>query len=166
MNHNEIRLNNQKPFPLKESSKKKKKKCASVPSPVCIVKISSIRDHVEGILQSLHHLSPQPSVRVNALHLTCAWDIHTLIVSSPFTSGLKENSTMLIEWNRQPASAQHSCLVWESKDRPLGSSMPSFTSTVLSVPSMLDISILGLSLFQSDQYRRLGETVRISKKRF
>lgn len=44
----------------------------SVPSPVCVVKISSIGDYVEGVLQSLHHLSPQSGVWVNALHLACA----------------------------------------------------------------------------------------------
>lgn len=54
-----------------------------------------------------------------------------------------------------PASAQHSCWLSWSKDRPLGSPRSSFTRTTRSVPSMLAISILGPSLFQSAQYIRL-----------
>ncbi len=99
---------------------------------------------------------------------SCFWPdrerlINDVIIKKISSSSFSNNNQTWIvtdaaEWMwRWPASAQQSCLLWGSKVRALGSPSPSCTSTVLSLPSKPERSILGPSRFQSDQYRYLED---------
>ncbi len=98
---------------------------------------------------------------------SCFWPdrerlINDVIIKKISSSFSNNNQTWIVtdaaEWMwRWPASAQQSCLLWGSKVRALGSPSPSCTSTVLSLPSKPERSILGPSRFQSDQYRYLED---------